>query len=88
MPPPNRHGSPLKKKKTGLKQIFGRPSESKALLRQVLAGVNQKAKGLPVLFVTSQSSSEEKKPSPLFLLSLLFSSPSPPTVLPLFQLPG
>lgn len=71
----------------GLKQIFGRPSESKALLRQVLAGVNQKAKGLPVLFVTSQSSSEEKNRAPF--PCCLFSSPprAPPPCFPYFNSP-
>lgn len=85
MPSPNRHGSPLKTKKIVIKkkkkkEIFGRPSESKALLRQVLAGVNQNRRGSP--FPLSPVSHPRRKIEPL-LVSLLL--PDPP-VIPLFQL--
>lgn len=71
MPPPNRHGSPLIK--IVIKKIFGRPSESKALLRQVLAGVNQNRRDSP--FSLSPVSHPRRKIEPLLLLLLL---PDPP----------
>lgn len=70
MPPPNRHGSP---RKIVIKNIFGCPSESEPVLRQVPAGANEKQKGLPVFFVTSQSSSEENLPAS----ALAFPPPTP-----------
>lgn len=77
MPPPNRHGSPLK---IVIKKIFGCPSESKPVLRQVIAGVNQNQRDSP--FSLSPVSHPRRKICPLLLLRFL---PRPP-VFPLFQL--
>lgn len=77
MPPPNRHGSPLK---IVIKKIFGCPSGSKPVLRQVLAGVNQNQRDSP--FSLSPVSHPRRKICPLLLLPFL---PRPP-VFPLFQL--
>ena len=77
MPPPNRHGSPLK---IVMKKIFGCPNESKPVLRQVLAGVNQNQRDSP--FSLSADSHPRRKICPLLLLRFL---PRPP-VFPLFQL--
>lgn len=75
MPPPNRHGSPLK---IVIKKIFGCLSESKSVLRQVLAGVNQTQRESP--FSLSPVSHPRGKSTPFCV-----SSPGPP-VFPLFQL--
>lgn len=75
MTPPDRHGSPLKNKD---KKIFGCPSNSKPVLRQVLAGDNQSQRGSP--FPLSPVSHPRKKISPS-----AFFPPRPP-VFPLFQL--
>lgn len=72
MPPPNRHGSPLK---IVIKKIFGCPSESKPVLRQVLAGVNQNQRDSP--FSLSPVSHPWRKICPLLLLPFL---PRPPRV--------
>lgn len=68
MTPPDRHGSPLKIK---IKTIFGCPSKSKPVLRQVLAGDNQSQRGSP--FPLSPVSHPRKKISPS-----AFFPPDPP----------
>lgn len=68
MTPPDRHGSPLKNKD---KKIFGCPSNSKPVLRQVLAGDNQSQRGSP--FPLSPVSHPRKKISP----SAFFPPPTP-----------
>lgn len=65
---------PPSRKKLWLKQIFGRPSESNALLRQVLAGVNRNRRDSP--FSLSPVSHPRRKIEPLLRSLLLL--PDPP----------
>lgn len=65
MPSPNRHGSPLKTKKLWLKKKKERnlwpPEWEQSAPPSSSRGCQPKPKGLPVSFVTSQSSSEENR---------------------------